>query len=287
MLQRFKRWRLPLIAILLLISLWFWFDGTARVQRWIWNSRNQPVNTNFALDAHVPSLNMKMLGDRPYNPDWFTQGLTIHNSRLWIGTGRKGRSSVIEAGLYSDSVYQRVDLSSQYFGEGIDIVRDSLLYQLTYKSGEAFVYAIENLKRVRRFSYDTEGWGLIYLPGKDRLLQSDGSSTLYYRNPDSFEIEQKVTVRDAIGELAKINEMEWAYGAVWANVWGAEVIVRIDPETGKVTGKVDMSPVLRSVRRNAVTGVLNGIAYDPDQDVFWVTGKNWPRRYAVRIESDQ
>jgi len=278
-----RHWRLILLLLVLLLAAWHWFNGTAKVQRWIWNSRNQPVNTNFSFAESVPEIEIEIAGQRPYNPNWFTQGFTIYNGKLLIGTGQRGRSRLITAGLYKDTVYKTVPLANQYFGEGVTVVRDSLIYQLTYKSGVALVYRSEDLEPRQTLSYDTEGWGLVYWPEKDVLIQSDGTSTLYYRDPETFEVRWREQVSDGIGSIAKVNEMEYVDGIIWANLWGTQYLARIDPETGEVTGKAHLGPVISRVRRNAITGVLNGVAYDSSEKVYWVTGKNWPARYAIRL----
>ena len=276
-----------LAAVILAGGFWYSFDGTARIQRWLWNRERVPVNAHFYLHDSIPQKTIEVIGQRFYQPEWFTQGFTIYGRRLWVGTGQRGRSKVIEAGLYRDTTYQQVNLPDQYFGEGIAIVRDSLIYQLTYQSRVAFVYQMDNLERLRTFNYQTEGWGLEYWPEEDLLIQSDGTEKLYFRDPDDFSVVKSVSVKDDYGKITKINELELIERELWANLWGTETIIQIDPATGEVVSQVDAAPVMRKVRRNAITGVLNGIAYDAQREIIWLTGKNWPKRYAVRLVEDE
>jgi glutamine cyclotransferase len=215
----------------------------------------------------------------PHDPTAFTQGLVWHSGRLLESTGLSGRSSLREVEPKTGKVRRRVDLERRYFGEGLARVGDRL-FQLTWQDGVAFVYDHFTFTETARFAYEGEGWGLCY-DGSD-LVMSDGSSTLVFRDPATFEVRRSVTVRLRGQPLARVNELECVGGSVYANVWMTDEIVVIDAKDGTVTAVIDASGLLSPVER-ARADVLNGIAHDPKSGDFYITGKLWPKLFRVRF----
>ncbi len=219
----------------------------------------------------------------PHDPDAFTQGLLVDGDRLFESTGLHGRSSVREVEIASGRVLRRQDLPEKLFGEGLAEVGDRL-FQLTWQSGLALAWERDTFTRRGELSYPGEGWGLT--SDGHRLVMSDGSSWLVFRDPETFAELGRVEVTLSGRPLSQLNELEWVDGAVWANVWQSLSIVRIDPETGEVTGVADCS-ALEARLPPAASGsidVLNGIAWWPSHRSFLVTGKLWPRMFEVTFD---
>jgi glutamine cyclotransferase len=228
-------------------------------------------------------LQVEVLATYPHDPEAFTQGLLIDGGALYESTGRYGRSSLRRVAPETGVVLAERTLSPNLFGEGLARVGERLV-QLTWREGVAPVWDLATLEEVDRFSYQGEGWGLTF--DGERLLMSDGSSWLVFRDPDTFEELDRVSVTIDGQPLGELNELEWVDGAVWANVWGSSSIVRIDPGSGAVTAVADLSGLQRRLPPEEARGidVLNGIAWWPERDAFVVTGKLWPRAFLVRLE---
>lgn len=216
----------------------------------------------------------------PHDTGAYTQGLIWHDGKLYEGTGQNGRSELRRVDLESGRPERSVKLDRQYFGEGIALHNGSI-YQLTWVAGRAFVYDLENFRRIKSFVYDGEGWGLAS-DGK-YLYMSDGSDRIYVRNPDTFAVVKTLEVTAAGRPVDSLNELEWIDGQIWANRYLTEEVVIIDPATGNVTGTVDFSGIQTSADRQPGTDVFNGIAYDEQTGHIYVTGKNWNKLYRVEI----
>lgn len=215
----------------------------------------------------------------PHDPAAFTQGLVFHDGHLYEGTGRRGQSSVRKIDLTSGRVVQRGELPPSLFGEGITIL-DGQIFQLTWLSGIGLVWDLATLRPLRQFRQVSEGWGLTH--DGTHLIQSDGSSRLYFLDPETLELVRDVEVREQGRPVTQINELEYIDGQVFANVWHSEDILRIDPRSGEVRGRIDMSGLLATPLSDP-EAVLNGIAYDPATGRAWVTGKLWPRLFEIRF----
>jgi glutaminyl-peptide cyclotransferase len=226
-------------------------------------------------------LRLDVLERHPHDTTAFTEGLVISGGRLFESTGLNGSSTIREVELDSGRVVRQTKLADDQFGEGLAAVGDKLV-QLTWRNGVAIAWDRETLAEVRRFSYKGEGWGLCYDEPRRRLVQSDGSSELTFRNPDDFSVIGKVSVSRRGRSLDQINELECSDDGVWANVWHSDQIVRIDPGSGRVTAEVDAKALAPANRGSE--DVLNGIARRPD-GTWLVTGKNWPTVYVARFAS--
>jgi glutamine cyclotransferase len=216
----------------------------------------------------------------PHDPDAFTQGLVYHAGFLYEGTGLRGRSSLRRVTLETGQVIDTVTLEDQYFGEGIAILGDRL-YQLTWQSNVGFIYDWQRLEQVGDFTYRTEGWGLTH--DGTLLIMSDGTSNLYFLDPDTMHRVRQVTVRDGSGPVSRLNELEYVQGEIYANIWQQDWIVRIDPDDGTVLGWIDLSGLLSDEDRQQGVDVLNGIAYDVGGNRLFVTGKLWPKLFEIVI----
>lgn len=183
--------------------------------------------------------------------------------------------------LDSGDVIARVELPEPYFGEGITVT-DSAVWQLTWRDGTAIERDPATLAERRRVRYAGEGWGLCHQDDRDRLVMSDGSDTLTFRDPRTFAPMGQVRVRSTAGAVDELNELECVGDLVYANVWRTDTILRIDPVSGAVTAEIDASGLLEPGER-AATDVLNGIAAIPGTDEFLLTGKLWPRMFRVRF----
>ena len=221
----------------------------------------------------------------PHDPTAFTQGLVYLEGFLYEGTGLNGRSSLRKVVLESGEVIQQHDLSTRFFGEGIAVFNNRVL-QLTWRSQTAFVYDLDTFEVRTQFSYPTEGWGLTH--DGQKLIISDGTSTLYFRDPFTFAETGRVTVYQGEKPVTNLNELEYIDGQVFANVWQRDYIVRIDPQSGQVTGIIDLKGLLSEADRGGRrVDVLNGIAYDSAGDRLFVTGKLWPKLYEINLVTNQ
>jgi glutamine cyclotransferase len=221
----------------------------------------------------------EIVASYPHDTDAFTQGLVIHEGRLYEGTGQYGQSSLREVALETGSVLRSSRLSRAYFGEGITIMGDRV-FQLTWKSGIGAVYDLESFEIDGTFRYEGEGWGLTH--DGNLLILSDGTSTLRFLDPENFEVVRTVEVVGPDGPISRLNELEYIRGEVWANIWYQDTIVRIDPQTGTVSGVIDLSAVYPQTLR-AREAVANGIAFDASEQRIYVTGKYWPQLYEIRL----
>ncbi|MCS7060643.1 MAG: glutaminyl-peptide cyclotransferase [Anaerolineae bacterium] len=229
----------------------------------------------------TPVYTYRIIATYPHDPSAFTQGLLFAEGMLYEGTGWYGASSVRRVELTSGTVLQQHNLDAEYFGEGIAVVSDTL-YQLTWQNRVAFTYDKTSFRPLGVFSYTTEGWGLTY--DGQRLIMSDGSPVLYFRDPATFAVLGQITVTDAGLPVARLNELEYINGEVWANVWMTDWIARIDPASGRVTGWVDLSHLMAPhPRLSDPDAVLNGIAWDEVGKRLFVTGKRWPALFEIEV----
>jgi glutamine cyclotransferase len=218
----------------------------------------------------------------PHDKNSQTEGLELHNGFIYEGTGpcKDGPSSLRKIELEAGKVLKYISLPPPIFGEGITIFNNRII-QLTYKSKTGYVYDLETFREIRTFSYDTEGWGLTN-DGK-YLIMSDGTSTLQFLDPDTFEVLKRVQVHDKNGEIRAINELEYIKGYIYANIFLTSDIKKIDPETGAVVDTFSLRSILKGYHTFMVDAPANGIAYDAENDTLLVTGKYWPNIFRIEL----
>jgi glutamine cyclotransferase len=230
----------------------------------------------------VEQLSVEVLAEHAHDPEAFTQGLAFDDDVLVESTGLNGQSSIrlVET---DGGVIDRVDLDEEFFAEGAAVL-DGEIVQLTWTSGVAFRWQADSLEPIGEFTYGGEGWGLTLDSAEGRWIQSDGSATLTFRDPDDFAELGSVDVTRDGSPVDQLNELEWVDGELWANVWKSTEIVRIDPDSGEVTGVIDAAELVPSGLDDP-QAVLNGIAHRPGDpsDRLWLTGKLWPTMYEVRV----
>ncbi len=231
-------------------------------------------------DASPSEFTYRVVAEFPHDRGAFTQGLEIVDGVMFEGTGINGQSTLRRVDRTTGEVLQTIALDAKYFGEGITVFGDRI-FQLTWRNETCFVHDRVDFTLEQTFTYPTEGWGLTH--DGERLIMSDGTSNLYFRDPGTFEEIGHVQVIDGIVPVTHLNELEFIDGEVYANVWLTDDIVRIDPETGAVTGRIHLDGLLRPEDPNGAEDVLNGIAYDNDTDKLYVTGKRWPKLYEIEL----
>ncbi len=223
---------------------------------------------------------VEVVAEYPHDPAAFTQGLAISSGRLYESTGRYGASSIREVDIETGQVERMGALNGRLFGEGLTI-RGDRAYQLTWQSGLGIVYDVSTFEILETFRYDGEGWGLTH--DDTHLILSDGTAVLRFFDPESYQQVRRLTVREGDAELGRLNELEYVHGEIWANVWYEDRIARISPADGRVLGWIDLADLYPSWQRGSRDEVLNGIAFDAAAERLFVTGKNWPKLFEIRI----
>jgi glutamine cyclotransferase len=227
-----------------------------------------------------PVYGYRVIRSYPHDRQAFTQGLVYEAGELYEGTGIRGQSSLRRVALETGIVRQERVLPEQYFGEGITIFGDRII-QLTWQSRIGFVYDKASFKLLQQFRYPTEGWGITH--DGSRLIMSDGTANLYFLEPQTFMEIDRIEVHDDQGPVVRLNELEYVRGDIYANVWQTNRIARIDLLTGRVAAWIDLAGLLSAADRQQRVDVLNGIAYDAENDRLFVTGKWWPKLFEMRI----
>ncbi|HSL83406.1 MAG TPA: glutaminyl-peptide cyclotransferase, partial [Thermoanaerobaculia bacterium] len=243
-----------------------------------------------SLRPAVPErLEVRVLAEYPHDPEAFTQGLLLHDGHLYESTGRYGLSELRRVVPETGEVVLRKALPAHLFGEGLALVpggagEPARLVQLTWHEETALVWDAADLTARGELAYRGEGWGLAW--DGSRLVMSDGSSWLTFRDAADLGELGRIQVTLQGRPLSRLNELEWADGALWANVWDTHRIVRIDPATGEVTGVADLTGLEARLTPEEARriDVLNGIAWWPERGTFLVTGKLWPRLFEVALE---
>ena len=230
--------------------------------------------------ATIPRYGYEIVNVYPHDPAAFTQGLLFDEGQLYESTGLYGGSSIRRVDLTTGAVLSMTTIPAEYFGEGISIVNDTL-YQLTWQEQTGFVYDKKSFALEGRFTYPTEGWGMTF--DGEHLIMSDGTARLYFWDPATLATVGTVDVYDDKGPVVRLNELEFIQGEIFANIWQTDLIARIDPATGAVVGWIDLTGLLPAADRTPTTDVLNGIAYLPAGDRLFVTGKNWPKLFEIRL----
>ena len=229
------------------------------------------------ISAQNPTTEITVISTHNHDSSAFTQGLEMYDGFLYESTGLYGQSSLRQVDPESGEVLRIAMLDEEYFGEGITVVNQSI-YMLTWKSQKALVFDIDSFELIANFSYSGEGWGLCF--DGNSLVMSNGSSELSIRNPADFSILSTITVSDRGTEVNLLNELECVGDSVYANIWGSNLIIEIDIQSGNVLQTIDAS-ILSNGESEDPNAVLNGIAHLPDRDGFLLTGKNWSSMHLV------
>ena len=230
-------------------------------------------------EAKVREYKLEIVAEYPHDTDSYTQGLFFHDGQMYESTGVHGKSTFRKIDMETGEALERLNFDQKYFLEGSVVFGDNL-YILTWESKVAFIYDAATLEYKSTWKYPREGWG-ITTDGK-QLIASDGSANLFFMN-DQFALDRKQLVTIDGRPVRWLNELEYINGKVWANVYTSDEIVIINPKNGKVEGVIDCRGLLPRELYTADTDVLNGIAYNPDTKKVYLTGKNWPKLYEVRI----
>jgi glutamine cyclotransferase len=215
----------------------------------------------------------------PHDQNAFTEGLVIEKGVLYESTGLYGNSTLRRVDLETGNVLQIYALPPEFFGEGITVFGDNII-QLTWQSHKGFVYDKHSFALLREFSYPTEGWGITN--DGSQLIMSDGTATLYFLDPETFQKVGQVEVRDGNASVTNLNELEYINGEVYANIWLTDKIAIINPQTGQVKAWIDLTGIYTQ-ENNDPNSVLNGIAYDAEGDRLLVTGKLWSQLFEIKL----
>jgi glutamine cyclotransferase len=238
-------------------------------------------SNRFAAKSAATLYTYAIVNTYPHDTNAFTEGLVYSDGFLYEGTGLNSESSLRRVDLTTGNILQETTLPSQYFGEGITIVNSTII-QLTWQSKIGFVYNKTTFALLRNFTYPTEGWGITF--DGEHLIMSDGTDNLYFLDPTTFQRTGQIQVHDGNTSLVNINELEYINGDVYANIWLTNKIAIINPVTGQVKAWIDLTGLPAAVASNSnPDAVLNGIAYDQQNNRLFVTGKDWPNLYQIKL----
>jgi glutaminyl-peptide cyclotransferase len=238
--------------------------------------------TPCVLYAAVPIYGYQIVHSYPHDTHAFTEGLFYLHGDLYESTGLNGQSELRREQLTTGKVLQHIELPERYFGEGI-VNWGGRLIQLTWRAGTGFVYDLGTLRLQQQFTYSGEGWGLTQ--NGRWIIMSDGTPELRYLDPQTLAEAGRLEVTYEGQPLPNLNELEWVRGEIYANIWQTDWIARIDPDSGAVVGLIDLRGLLPPAEHvEGQTDVLNGIAYDAQSDRLFVTGKDWPHLFQIRLQ---
>lgn len=242
----------------------------------------EPEQQDMPLTApvRVPVYTYEVVNVYPHDAAAFTQGLVFYQGALFESTGLNGSSSLRKVELETGRVLKKLDVPSQYFAEGLALFNGRLL-QLTWQNHVGFVYDQETFQQLNTFSYSGEGWGLAN-DGKSLIL-SDGSNQIRFLDPNTFQVQRTITVRDRGQAVARLNELEYVNGEIFANIWYTDRVARINPADGSVVGWIELNGLL-TPQDGSRADVLNGIAYDAATNRLFVTGKLWPKLFEIKLK---
>jgi glutamine cyclotransferase len=228
----------------------------------------------------VPEYTYFIVGSIPHDHNAFTQGLVYDAGYIYESTGRRGHSTLRKVDIKDGAVLKQSKLADHFFGEGLTIFNNRII-QVTWQQYTGFVYDKESLIKTEEFYYNTEGWGLTH-DGRF-LIMSDGSEKLYYLHPETYALEKQIAVCENSEPVSNLNELEFVRGQIYANIFGTNRIARIDPLSETISGWIDLSGLYELLEQNYPVDVLNGIAYDAENDRLFVTGKLWPKIFQIKL----
>lgn len=254
---------------------------TAKVN---YDDTSEVVSTTITiLNNEQPKIySYKIINEYPHNIKSYTQGLEFHNGELYESTGQYGESKLLKVNYKTAEVLKSVNLTNQYFGEGLTILNEKL-YQLTWRENTGFIYDVNTLERTGTFKYgkSKEGWGLCN--DGTFLYKSDGTDKIYKLDASNFTEQGFIQVFTNNGKIASLNELEWIEGKIYANIYQRNGVAIINPSNGAVEGVIDFSPLKEKVTQHPELDVMNGIAYNPDTKTIFVTGKDWDKLFEVEV----
>jgi len=228
----------------------------------------------------APVLGYKVVAKYPHSTESYTEGFFYRDGLFYEGTGLTGHSALLVIQPETGKVVQRLEIPPQYFGEGI-VDWGSNLYEWTWQAHVGFVYDRFSLRKIREFTYDGEGWGMTR--NAKEIITSDGTATLRFRDPETFKEVRHIVVKDGTKPVEQLNELEYIKGEIYANVWHSDRIARISPQDGHVIAWIDLAGLLQEDQKVNAESVLNGIAYDAQHDRLFVTGKQWPAVFEIKV----
>lgn len=230
--------------------------------------------------AAAPTSGYQVVAKFPHSTGSYTEGFLFLDGLFYEGTGLEGHSALMAIAPSTGQPIQKRELPPQYFGEGI-VDWGANLYEWTWQSHVCFVFDRFSMRPVKQFTYTGEGWGMTH--DKTGIITSDGTSTLRFRNPATFAETRHIVVHDGSKAIDQLNELEYVKGEIYANVWHDDRIARISPRDGRVLGWIDLHGILPDSQRVNAESVLNGIAYDAAHDRLFVTGKQWPAIFEIKV----
>lgn len=239
---------------------------------YVWLTQTPPNTT-------IQQYTYNIVNAYPHDKNAFTEGLAYDNGNLYESTGLQGYSTLRRVELQTGTILQTHTLENQYFGEGITIYNNKII-QLTWRSQKAFIYDKETLSPLSEFTYPTEGWGITH--DGNSLIMSDGTATLHFLNPETYQETNSIEVHDNNGPVTQLNELEYINGTIYANIWTQEKIAIINPQTGQIKAWINLTGITQTENLDA-NDVLNGIAYDPNQNRLFITGKLWSQLYQITL----
>ncbi|MEZ4792109.1 MAG: glutaminyl-peptide cyclotransferase [Gelidibacter sp.] len=258
---------------------------TAKVH---FDDTSEDISTTITvLNSEAPKIySYKIINEYPHDIKSYTQGMEFHNGELYESTGQYGESKLRKVDYKTGEVLKDINLSNQYFGEGLTILNDKL-YQLTWRENTGFIYDVNTLEKAGTFKYgkSKEGWGLCNDGAS--LYKSDGTDKIWTLDATNFTEQGFIQVFTNNGKIASLNELEWIDGKIYANIYQRNGVAIINPKNGAVEGVIDFSPLKEKVTQHPELDVLNGIAYNPDTKTIFVTGKDWDKLFEVEVFEQQ
>lgn len=250
------------------------------------NNTSTENNTAENVNPGPATINYNVVKVYPHDTTTYTEGLEFHDNYLLESGGNYGESKLVKTDLQTGKPIKQLNLDKKYFGEGITLLNGKI-YQMTYKEGVCFVYDAKTFKLLKQLHYDGEGWGMTN-NGKE-IIMDDGSNHIYFRDPETFNVVKTITVSDNLGPIDSVNELELIDGFLYANIYLSNTIIKIDTTTGRVVGKMDLTGIREksgvapdsSMPDDGL--VLNGIAYDSTKKSLYVTGKDWPALFEIKL----
>lgn len=247
---------------------------------------SEPSNDAPDETPRTPSITYSIVASYPHDTSSFTQGLAFYDGKLLEGTGNYERSKLLEIDLATGRPVREIKLDARQFGEGITILNDTV-YQLTWQEHVVNVYSAKDFRKIKEFKLNTEGWGITH--DSSSLIVTDGSSNLYYYDPATFRLQKVQAVLENGSPAVNLNEIEYINGFVYANQWQYNYILKIDPGTGQVVGKLDLTQEVNRMKTRVPDmdgkgAYLNGIAFNPKTNKIYITGKYWPELLEIQFE---